>query len=626
MKYLFCLLCCLLNFVVTGQNLSTQVSISPAEPQAGQKVLISYRPEKQISSSAIFCYLYQNIDHTRVTVLPMQNTNNQYTAEFVVAADSKSFLMVFHDSTGVIDSNKDQGYLYAVYKDGKPVAGAFASMADMHVGWRNFVFSITKNFDVALNLYQKEFTQNPYLKRKHYLFYLFALQGSKNLNKNQYKKELQGFTLYDDLTEVELRFLGKFFADINENSTYKELKRLRFEKYPENQAVIEEDNRYFNIEFATEKSFSKKKEMYDAFCSRYADLKDTISIRTTQFKRAGMLAKLAVYFLKENLIDEWETEVAKLHERAQLSAFHLASCDLLNKEAYLDKAELFAQRASQLQLKLLNTYKHWIEVFDMTEEQLRYYKYKDASWIFENYGLVLMKNNKVEKADSVLREAAITYGYRENSEINNAYIDCLVKSGKTDMAQKEAISFVKSQKSSPHIDAFLNQINKSSVSKPLTELNVPKSHIPVNLISEPLPFFNFVDSSGIALTKESLKGKIVVVDCWATWCGSCIEGFAGMYNLQKKYKDSPDVLFLFLNTSEFGGNAEEKTKKLMESKNYDFRVIFDHENLAGDKLGINALPTKFVVDKEGNIRFRQVGEASGFVEKLETVIERLMVN
>jgi thiol-disulfide isomerase/thioredoxin len=624
MKYLFCVLCCLLNYIVTGQNLSTQVSLSPTEPKAGQKVLITYHPEKQISSSAIFCYLYQNRDETRVTVLPMQNTNNQFTAEFVIATDTKSFLMVFHDSTGVIDSNKDQGYMSAVYENGKPVAGAFASMADMHVGWRNFVFSITKNFDVALNLYQKEFAQNPYLKRKHYLFYLFALQGSKNLNKNQYKKELLGLTLYDDLTEVELRFLGKLFAEINENSTYRELKRLRFEKYPENQAVIEEDNRYFNIEFGTEKSFSKKKEMYDAFCSRYADLKDTISIKTTQFKRGSMLAKLAVYFLKENRVDEWETEVAKLNERARLSAFHLASCDLLNKEAYLDKAETFARIASNLQLKLLKTYKHWIEVFDLTEEQLRYYRYKDASWIFQNYGLVLMKNNKQVMADSVLREAAITYGQRENSEINNAYIDCLVKSGKTNLAQKEAISFVKAQKSSPHIDAFLNQINKSSGSDSLTEINVAINRIPVNLISEPLPFFNFVDSSGIAVTAESLKGKIVVVDCWATWCGSCIEGFAGMYNLQKKYKNSPDVLFLFLNTSEFGGNAEEKTRKLMESRNYNFRVIFDHENLAGEKLGINALPTKFVVDKEGKIRFRQVGEASGFVEKLDSVIEQLM--
>lgn len=626
MKYLFFTLCCFINFFASAQNLSTSLSISPTEPKAGQKVLISYRPENQISPSAIFCYLYQNRDQTRVTVLTMQNSNSQYTAEFVVAADTKSFLMVFHDSSGVIDSNKEQGYMSAVYENGRPVAGAFASMADMHIGWRNFVYSITKDFDVALNLYQKEFTQNPYLKRKHYLFYLFALQGSKNLNKNQYKRELQGFSLYDDLTEVELRFLGKFFAEINENATYKELKRLRFEKYPESQAVIEEDNRYFNIEFGTEKSFSKKKEMYDAYTGRYSDLKDTISIRTTQFKRGGMLAKLAVYYLKENRIDEWETEVLKLHERAQLTAFHLASCDLLDKDAYLDKAENFAQRASRLQLKLLKTYKHWIEVFDLTEEQLTYYKYKDASWIFQNYGLVLMKNNKLEMADSVLREAAITYGYRENAEINNAYIDCLVKSGKTSLAQKEAISFVKSQKSSPHIDAFLNQINKSSGSHSSTELNISKNRVAVNLISEPLSFFNFVDSSRFAVTKESLKGKVVVVDCWATWCGSCIDGFAGMYNLQKKYKDSSDVLFLFLNTSEFGGNAEEKTKKLMKSRNYDFRVIFDHENLAGDKLGINALPTKFVIDKEGNIRFRQVGEASGFVEKLDNVIGQLMAN
>ncbi|GAB3511169.1 hypothetical protein GCM10027442_20600 [Emticicia fontis] len=449
------------------------------------------------------------------------------------------------------------------------------------------------------------------------------MKGDNNFNKNQFKRELQGFVLYDDLTEVEMRFLAKFYAEINENTTARELNKKRHEKYPKDRSVIEEANRDFHMEFAREKSFSKKKEMYDAFCARYNDLEDSITVKLNQFKRGTMLARLAVYYLKENRFDEWEIELSKLNAVGQRTSLYLGSSDLVNKDSYLENAEILAKRACVFELKNLKEPRYWNEPLYMTDEEVNHYRRKYAAWVIKNYGVILMKNNKLALADSVLKEAAYTYAFGEHTEINETYIDCLIKRGKTEQAEEEARRFVSTQKSSPHIDAFLNQLKKSTNLNSTVSINNFKNRVPVSLINQPLSDFYFVDTLGKQVTKESLKGKVVVVDCWATWCNSCIIGFEGMYNLTKKYGKA-DVVFLFLNTLEFGGNVEEKAKKLIKSKGYDFTIVFDQDNVAVDKLKVNSLPTKFIIDKDGNIRFRQEGEAEGFLEKLDTVIEQLI--
>src|SRR6218665_1785494 len=104
MKHLLCLLCCISSFAGFTQNLSTQVRIIPSEPQVGQKVRIIYHPNQSVAAN-LSCYIYQNDKQSRVSVLPLQNKNEQFEAEFTVDAETKSFLMVFHDSLGVIDSN-----------------------------------------------------------------------------------------------------------------------------------------------------------------------------------------------------------------------------------------------------------------------------------------------------------------------------------------------------------------------------------------------------------------------------------------------------------------------------------------------------------------------------------------
>lgn len=131
------------------------------------------------------------------------------------------------------------------------------------------------------------------------------------------------------------------------------------------------------------------------------------------------------------------------------------------------------------------------------------------------------------------------------------------------------------------------------------------------MLKEQAPDFSLVDQGGKTVTLSSLRGKVVVLDFWATWCGPCRQSFPGMQQTVNKYANDPEVEFLFIDTQESGGDYKERVDKLMKESNYTFHVLFDEmkdkKKAMVDQYGDGAIPTKIVIDKEGYIRFRSSG-------------------
>lgn len=200
-----------------------------------------------------------------------------------------------------------------------------------------------------------------------------------------------------------------------------------------------------------------------------------------------------------------------------------------------------------------------------------------------------------------------------------------IKEGQATPEMKENLKslYVKVKGSNEGYDEYMASLNKILIEK-------MRKEVAKQLISKPAAMFTLKDVDGKTVSLEDYKGKTVVLDFWATWCGPCKKSFPAMKMAVNKYKDDPNVKFLFIHTWERENNATKDAKKYVEEQNYPFEVLMDLKdattgiNNVVESYKVSGIPAKFVIDKNGNIRFALSGFSGGndaAVEELSAMIE-----
>jgi thiol-disulfide isomerase/thioredoxin len=117
------------------------------------------------------------------------------------------------------------------------------------------------------------------------------------------------------------------------------------------------------------------------------------------------------------------------------------------------------------------------------------------------------------------------------------------------------------------------------------------------------PNFSLASLEGKRVDLRNLKGKVVFINFWATWCGPCKEEMPSMEALHQQYRDK-DFVFLTISV-DYGGLSP--VKEFIGKKRYTFPVLIDPKGETLDLFEVKGIPMTFVIDKKGRLR----GKASG---------------
>lgn len=136
--------------------------------------------------------------------------------------------------------------------------------------------------------------------------------------------------------------------------------------------------------------------------------------------------------------------------------------------------------------------------------------------------------------------------------------------------------------------------------------------------SEPALALSFKDVNGKITTLNQLKGKVVFVNFWATWCPPCLAEMPSINKLYEKYKNNDDVAFLLIDAD----NNFEKSLAYMKARNYTMPV-YQMNSSVPEQLFAGSLPTTIVFDKQNRLSFKHEGVANYNSKKFTEFIAQL---
>ena len=132
------------------------------------------------------------------------------------------------------------------------------------------------------------------------------------------------------------------------------------------------------------------------------------------------------------------------------------------------------------------------------------------------------------------------------------------------------------------------------------------------------PDFAFTSLQGEYISLEDLRGKVVVLDFWGTWCRPCVDSVPSLRSMHKKFLKEPSFVLIGISSD----SDEETWKEFTEQNKMVWPQYRDRDKRIHRAFGIRAFPTYIVIDHEGIVRFQSIGAGWEHSADLQAAIQK----
>jgi peroxiredoxin len=538
-----------------------------------------------------------------------------------IPENTKAFFVKV-SSGNQVDNNSDKGYVYLVYKGKKPVEGAYAMQAYMlSSGMGSALAKIKTDIPAGLELYKKEFAAYPASEKDFKSAYFMLMARTPEFKETAVK---QIATLEGSKDEKDMLLAANLLRATKNVKGADSLTAIIKTKFPAGTAVKNE----MATAIMKEKDPIQKDALYTAFANKYPD--------TEKPMLDNYKLQIALAYLEKRDMDNYHKYESQLTDKSNLAmGLNNTAYNWAKTGEHLADADKLSKQSLAIETERINNPKAGMYA---PSSQVKRNSESAYSMFADTYAYILYKEGKFEEALKY-QEPLMEKGMA-GAEVNEHYVLILDALGKTDKAKEIAEKSVKDGQSTEAIKGILKKDyikqkgNDTGYDQYIVALgeeskNNARIALAKTMIKTPAPVFTLKDVDGKTVSLSDLKGKTVVVDFWATWCGPCKASFPGMQIAVNKYKDDPNVKFLFVDTWETDENYIVGVKKFIADNKYSFHVLMDEKGTDGrqskvvSSFDVSGIPTKFIIDKNGDIRFKYIGYSGSTDKVVDEVVNMI---
>lgn len=604
------------------------VKVFPLNPEIGQKVTISFLPKVSVIAPPELVFSYSNF-FEMPNVLPLVKNGESWETSFVVPRYAKYASFYIKQDNVIYKIDDKNHYEIIFHKDGKPVFDTYLyksySMAAQMGKSDSTKIRVNQLIAKELEIYPDNYAAK--------LNQLANAMAQDKPNAKAYLKtalEVIDKKLNENPTDMgNINQVTMGYLIIGENARMDTLKTYIKQKYPNSEVAFE---------YAYEEAYKTKDEL-----AKVKKLENLLENLLT-YKQLGenstpssIHQQLFEYYAKQK-----NESLALMHARGVVALknpylpenLKEVAVTLSNYNLALDTALKYAKAA----LANVNDYPFGVlRYFPAYGYIPGYVANRDdliaaqKGEILSIIGSIYVRQKKYDLAEQTLKQAMLlskniavyqnlAYLYEQTNQPKLAF-DSYRK-----ILLKNPIDSVMLLNFKRNYLAYNGNITGYSKQLELMQQDWEKQSLPqlhANKLNIKAPdFSNVFNMKGELVDPETLKGKIIIIDFWATWCVPCIEGFPYMQKVYEQFKDQKDVVFMITNSG--SKNSLQDAQNWVKQNNFSFPFYYNDRKLA-EAFGINTIPSTFLIDQKGTIKYKTVGfEGSIMQAKLALQIKDLL--